>query len=102
MSTLLLTKLISMSRKTPLYYLGKYKQIEAVDVVLDFQESNYNIGTAIVYLLRAGKKPNNHITSDLRKAIDHLQAEYEHQLRKQVTETTEGNHAVLYELSDKK
>jgi len=102
MTILLLTKLISMSRKTPRYYIGKYKQIEAVDVVLDFQESNYNIGTAIVYLLRAGKKPNNHITSDLRKAIDHLQAEYDHQIRKQASEPIEDKYAVLYELSDQK
>jgi hypothetical protein len=45
--------------KTPKYYIGKYKSIEAFDVVLDFQEDNYNLGTAITYLLRAGKKPNN-------------------------------------------
>lgn len=64
--------------KTPKYYIGKYKGIEAFDVVLDFHEDNYNLGTAITYLLRAGKKPNNPITQDIEKAIAHLQRELEH------------------------
>jgi hypothetical protein len=68
--------------KTPKYYIGKHQQIEAFDVVLDFQEDNYNLGTAITYLLRAGKKPNNPITQDIRKAIAHLEKELEHQTRK--------------------
>ena len=65
--------------KTPKYYIGKYRQIEALEVVLDFQEDNYNLGTAITYILRAGKKPNNPITQDIQKAIAHLQKELEHQ-----------------------
>jgi hypothetical protein len=73
--------LLKMS-KTPKYYIGKYKSIEAFDVVLDFQEDNYNLGTAITYLLRAGKKPNNPITQDIKKAIAHLQRELEHQTHK--------------------
>lgn len=36
----------------PKYYIGKYKGIEAMDVVLDFSEDNYNIGTALTYLMR--------------------------------------------------
>ena len=67
---------------TPKYYLGKYKGIEAMDVVLDFQEDNYNIGVAIAYLLRAGKKPFNPIEDDIQKAIVHLQRELRHQLSK--------------------
>jgi hypothetical protein len=70
-------------RKTPKYYLGKYKQIEALDVVLDFQENNYNLGTALTYIMRAGKKPNNPMSQDIMKAIVHLQAEYDHQVRKE-------------------
>lgn len=65
---------------TPTYYIGKHKRIEAFDVVLDFQADNYNLGTAITYLLRAGKKPDNPITQDIQKAIAHLQKELEHQL----------------------
>jgi hypothetical protein len=67
---------------TPKYYLGKYKGIEAMDVVLDFQEDNYNLGVAIAYLLRAGKKPFNPIEDDIQKAIVHLQRELRHQLSK--------------------
>jgi hypothetical protein len=67
---------------TPKYYLGKYKGIEAMDVVLDFQEDNYNLGVAIAYLLRAGKKPFNPIEDDIQKAIVHLQRELKHQLSK--------------------
>jgi hypothetical protein len=67
---------------TPKYYLGKYKGIEAMDVVLDFQEDNYNVGVAIAYLLRAGKKPFNPIEDDIQKAIVHLQRELRHQLSK--------------------
>lgn len=74
-------KITAMS-KTPKYYIGKHKKIEAFDVVLDFQEDNYNLATAITYLLRAGKKPNNPITQDIKKAIAHLERELEHQIQK--------------------
>ncbi len=67
---------------TPKYYIGKYKGIEAMDVVLDFQEDNYNVGVAIAYLLRAGNKPNNPMIDDLEKAIIHLQREVYHINRK--------------------
>lgn len=60
---------------TPPYYIGKHKQIEAIDVVADFQGSNYNVGTALTYLIRAGNKPNNSLKDDITKAINHLQAE---------------------------
>lgn len=83
-------------RKTPSYYLGKYKHIEALDVVLDFQESNYNLGTALTYIMRAGKKPNNPITQDIQKAIVHLQAEYEHQLQRQSIDPEPNGMDVLY------
>ena len=63
---------------TPEYYIGKYKSIEAFDVVLDFQENNYNLGTAITYLLRAGKKTGNPMAQDINKAIAHLQRELLH------------------------
>ena len=62
----------------PKYYIGKYKGIEAMDVVLDFQEDNYNLGVAIAYLLRAGKKQDNPIEQDIEKAIIHLQRELKH------------------------
>tara|TARA_R110000822_G_scaffold230882_5_gene362970 strand:- start:3860 stop:4216 length:357 start_codon:yes stop_codon:yes gene_type:complete len=67
-----------MTKNTPKYYIGKYKNIEAMDVVLDFQEDSYNIGVAIAYLLRAGKKEGNPVTQDIEKAIVHLKIELEH------------------------
>ena len=70
-------------RKTPEYYFGKYKKIESMDVVLDFCDNNYNLGTALTYIMRAGKKPDNPITQDIKKAIVHLEAELEHQIKLQ-------------------
>lgn len=70
-----------MNSKTPDYYFGRFKKIEAKDVVLDFQCDNYNLGTALTYLMRAGKKPGNPIAQDIRKAIHHLEMELEHQLK---------------------
>jgi hypothetical protein len=67
----------------PNYYLGKYKGIEAADVIADFQPTSYNLGTALTYLLRAGKKKyvnNNAIESaiaDMTKAKNHLDFEIE-------------------------
>ena len=63
----------------PEYYIGKTHGIEAMDVVMDFSHDNYNIATALTYLMRAGKKPNNPITQDIEKAIVHLQRELEYQ-----------------------
>lgn len=61
--------------ETPIYYIGAVKKIEAFDVISDFQPHNYNLGTAITYLLRAGKKPNNPVEQDIKKAINHLKNE---------------------------
>ena len=92
--------------KTPSYYIGKTLGIEAKDVVMDFQPDNYNIGTALTYLMRAGKKPNNPITQDIKKAIAHLEFELDRQRKQEITDeqsaasaTTEGinvKYAVLY------
>ena len=59
----------------PEYYIGKFKGIEAFDVVQDFAHDNYNLGVAIAYLLRAGKKDGNPAEQDITKAIIHLQRE---------------------------
>ena len=59
----------------PNYYIGKKYKIEARKVIEDFQADNYNLGTAITYLLRAGKKEGNPIEQDIKKAIDHLNFE---------------------------
>lgn len=64
----------------PSYYIGKHKKIEAMDVVLDFQHDNYNLGTALTYIMRAGKKDGNPMSQDITKAIVHLKKELKHQL----------------------
>jgi hypothetical protein len=66
-------------RLTPSYYLGKYKGIEAFDVCMDFARDSYNMGVAIAYLLRAGKKEGNPKSQDIRKAIHHLEKELEYE-----------------------
>ena len=62
-------------KKIPDYYIGKVYGYEARKIVEDFQPENYNISTAITYLLRAGKKEGNPIEQDIRKAINHLHFE---------------------------
>lgn len=52
----------------PYYVIGRYIE-EASDLVADM---GYHVGTAVVYCLRAGKKPGNSAEEDLRKAADHL------------------------------
>ena len=64
-------------KKTPIpeYYIGKKYKYEARKVEEDVQPNNYNLGTAITYLLRAGKKAGNPMVQDIRKAINHLHFE---------------------------
>lgn len=66
-------------RLIPSYYLGEYKGIEAFDVCMDFARDSYNMGVAIAYLLRAGKKAGNPKEQDIRKAIHHLEKELEYE-----------------------
>ena len=66
---------MTKKEEIPNYYIGKKYKIEARKVVEDFQGDNYNLGVAISYLLRAGKKEGNPIEQDIRKAINHLHFE---------------------------
>ena len=65
----------------PKYNIGKTHKYEASKVVEDFQADSYNIGTALTYLMRAGRKVYINGKSvdskeeDIRKAIDHLHFE---------------------------
>ena len=58
----------------PHYYTGKLYGYSARNIVEDF-DLDYNIGTAVTYLLRAGKKEGNPAEQDIRKAIHHLHFE---------------------------
>lgn len=72
------TYILTMSK--PDYYIAP-NGYEASKVVEGFSPDNYNIGTAITYLLRAGKKvyindcPKESKIRDIEKAIDHLNFE---------------------------
>ena len=56
----------------PPHYNWHPKGIECIDVIEEF---SYNIGTAIKYLWRAGKKLNT--VEDLEKAIFYIRREIE-------------------------
>ena len=66
---------MTKKEEIPHYYIGKNHKIEARKVIEDFQAESYNLGTAITYLLRAGKKEGNPAEQDIRKAINHLHFE---------------------------
>jgi hypothetical protein len=59
----------------PNHYKGRFHGIEVKDVIDDFTRGNYNVSTAVVYLLRAGKKSGNPTVQDIKKAVTHLQFE---------------------------
>jgi hypothetical protein len=54
----------------PYYVLPDGQQVK--DVV---GHLSYNVGTAVAYLFRAGRKPGNPAADDIRKARDHLMFE---------------------------
>ena len=64
----------------PNYYIGSTYKYEARKVVEDWNLS-YNTGTAVSYLLRAGKKREEGMSNnekhiqDIQKAINHLKFE---------------------------
>jgi hypothetical protein len=59
--------------KIPNYYIGKKYGYEARKIVEDY-DLNYNVGTAVSYLLRSDRKHDSPV-QDLRKAINHLHFE---------------------------
>ena len=58
--------------KTPNYYKGTYYKMEAHEVIEDFCGDNYNLGVALAYLMRAGKKEDNDISKDITLALRRL------------------------------
>jgi len=65
----------------PSYYSGTKYGYSARKVVEDF-ELSYNVGTAVSYLLRAGKKEGNPAEQDIQKAINHLHFELDKLFKK--------------------
>ena len=72
--------------KEPSYYSGTKYGYSARKVVEDF-ELSYNVGTAVSYLLRAGKKEGNPAEQDIQKAINHLHFELDKLYGKSETRT---------------
>ena len=70
----------------PHYYSGKVYGYSARNIVADFQ-LGYNTGTAVSYLLRAGKKDGNSAEQDIQKAINHLHFELDRLYKKSETLT---------------
>tara|TARA_R110001583_G_scaffold22461_5_gene84309 strand:+ start:254 stop:511 length:258 start_codon:yes stop_codon:yes gene_type:complete len=70
----------------PHYYSGTKYGYSARKVVEDFNLS-YNTGTAVSYLLRAGKKEGNPAEQDIQKAINHLHFELDKLYKKIETKT---------------
>jgi len=70
----------------PIYYTGTKYGYSARKVVEDF-ELGYNTGTAVSYLLRAGKKEGNPAEQDIQKAINHLHFELDKLYKKSTTKT---------------
>lgn len=52
------------------------KDMEAIDVI-EAYNLNFSLGSAIKYILRAGRKPGEQVEEDLNKAIWYLQREIE-------------------------
>jgi hypothetical protein len=50
------------------------KNMEAIDVIESYK-LNFSLGSALKYILRAGKKPEEQMEEDLKKAIWYLQRE---------------------------
>tara|TARA_R110000744_G_scaffold73363_1_gene146891 strand:+ start:95 stop:418 length:324 start_codon:yes stop_codon:yes gene_type:complete len=83
-------------RGVPKYYIGK-NEYQASEVVYGFSAS-YNVGTALTYLMRCGKKKEEGMSDmakhieDIEKAIHHLQMEI-----KQLTMDNLLNEGMSYE-----
>ena len=48
--------------------------LEAIDVI-EAWRLNFHLGNAIKYILRAGRKPDTHFSTDIEKAVWYLQRE---------------------------
>ena len=70
----------------PNYYKGKIFGYTARNITEDFELTFYT-GTALKYILRAGKKEGNSAVQDIQKAINVLRFELEKLQRESKTKT---------------
>lgn len=72
--------------KNPSHYCGS--KYEPKDVIRDW-ELNFNLGSAVKYIKRHGKKPGNTALQDLKKAREFLNFEIEYLEEKEKLSYTE-------------
>lgn len=65
---------MSDSIKCPSHYV--YSEIEPKDAIRAW-ELNFNLGNAVKYIVRNGRKPDNDAITDLRKAKQYIDFEIE-------------------------
>lgn len=61
--------------KNPAHYV--FSSIEPKDAIREWG-LNFNLGNAVKYIVRNGKKPGNDAIKDLKKAIQYLEFEIEY------------------------
>ena len=66
-----------MSEYSSLRYAVRRHEARGIECITIVSEFNYNMGSAITYLWRAGRKPGSSTIEDLEKAIFHLKNEIE-------------------------
>jgi len=70
------TGIISDPVRHPQHYGGADDPYEAIKVI-DAWDLGFNLGSAVKYIARAGRKPGSPYVEDLRKAVEYLQFEIE-------------------------
>ena len=71
-------------RSTQMHYENRNNSsYDVIDFIKDY-ELNFNLGNVVKYISRLGKKDEK--LRELRKALDYLQREIEHEEQRQVIE----------------
>jgi len=60
----------------PAHYAGNDGKCEAIEVI-EAHNLNFALGSAVKYILRAGRKPGAALSEDLRKAVWFIEREIE-------------------------
>lgn len=63
-----------MDKIRPVYYGGEENPLEPVKIIEKYG-LNYNLGTALVYILREGRKSTSKPGEDLRKSLFFIERE---------------------------
>lgn len=84
-----------MNKTNPDYYM-KDKKVDPVTIIR-LLDLNFNVGNAVKYIARAGKKDGESYTDDLRKAETYLGFEIEYIVNGiDVEEVNDDEHRIVY------